>query len=355
MLLLFVGLILLVIGAEALVRGASKLAAAAGIPPLVIGLTIVAYGTSTPEMAVSIMSCLAGQADISLGNVVGSNIFNVLFILGISALIVPLVVSQQVVRLDVPLMIAVSILTLIIGMDGKISRVDGILLFAGIIAYTAFLIYESRKESKEVQGEYAKEYGSKKETIHKSLLINMMKIFGGLGLLVFGSRLFVDSAVHIAQLFGISELVIGLTIVAVGTSLPELATSVIAAVRGERDIAVGNVVGSNIFNILAVLGLSSIIAPDGITVSTGAKHFDIPVMIAVAIACLPFFFSGGMLVRWEGSVFLGYYVAYMVYLVLAGMQHEALPMFNAAMLYFVIPLSLLTLIILIYRTIRSLK
>jgi cation:H+ antiporter len=353
LLLLILGLLLLVVGAEALVRGAAKLAAAAGLSPLVIGLTVVAYGTSTPEMVVSVMSGLAGQADISLGNVVGSNIFNVLFILGISALIVPLVVSQQLVRLDVPLMIAVSILTLIIGIDGKISRADGIFLFAGVIAYTGFLIYQSRKENKDIQDEYAKEYRGQQDTSLQSWIINTALIVGGLGLLVLGSRWLVDGAVSIAQRFGVSELVIGLTIVAAGTSLPEVATSIIASLRRERDIAVGNVVGSNIFNILAVLGLSSIVAPDGLTVSTAAQRFDIPVMIAGAVACLPIFFTGNVIARWEGALFLGYYAAYTLYLVLATAHHAALPVFSMAMLWFVMPLTVLTLVVVTLRAIRN--
>jgi cation:H+ antiporter len=353
LLLLVLGLLFLVLGAEALVRGASKLAATVGVSPLVIGLTVVAYGTSTPEMVVSVMSGLAGQADIALGNVVGSNIFNVLFILGISALLVPLVVSQQLVRFDVPLMIAVSLLLCLLGLDGKIGRVDGLFLFAGGILYTVFLIYQSRKENQDIREEYAKEYGSQVVPSFPSWTINTVFIVGGLGLLVLGSRWLVDSAVTIAQLIGVSELVIGLTIVAAGTSLPEVATSIIASLRGERDIAVGNVVGSNIFNILAVLGLSSIVTPDGIHVSTAAQRFDIPVMIAVAVACLPIFFTGHVIARWEGALFLGYYVVYTLYLILAVAQHAALPVVNMTMVWFVIPLTVLTLLVVTLRALRK--
>jgi cation:H+ antiporter len=353
LLFLALGLLLLVVGAEALVRGASKLAALAGVSPLVIGLTVVAYGTSTPELVVSVLSGLAGQADIALGNVVGSNIFNVLFILGISALIVPLVVSQQLVRLDVPLMIAVSVLTFLVGIDGKVSRVEGLFLFAGAVAYTIFLIAHGRKEHKDIQGEYAREYGGTEGSSLRSGVLNTLLVVGGLGVLVLGSRWLVDGAVSLAHLFGVSELVIGLTIVAAGTSLPEVATSIVASLRGERDIAVGNVVGSNIFNILAVLGLSSLVAPDGITVSPAAQRFDIPVMIAVAVACLPIFFTGHVIARWEGALFMGYYAAYTVYLVLAAAQPAALPVFSLAMLWFVIPLTGLTLVIVTVRAIRG--
>lgn len=314
--LLIAGFTLLLFGAEALVRGASKLAAVFGISPLVIGLTVVAFGTSAPEMAVSTMSGMAGQTNIALGNVVGSNIFNVLFILGLSALIAPLVVAQKLIKIDVPLMIAVSILTFLFCLDGTVGRLEGGLLFAGIIAYTVFLIFQSRRENKEVLAEYAQEYGEEKAYSLTALLVDVLLILAGLGLLVLGSKWLVDGAVSIAQKLGVSDLVIGLTIVAAGTSLPELATSVVASIRGERDIAVGNVVGSNIFNILAVLGLTGLISPAGVTVSLQALHFDIPVMILSAAACLPVFFTGSRISRREGLLFLAGYIAYIAYLVL---------------------------------------
>lgn len=350
---LILGLVLLIIGAEALVRGASRLAAAVGISPLVIGLTVVSYGTSAPEMVVSVISGLAGKGDITLGNVIGSNIFNVLLILGISALIMPLVVSQQLVRLDVPLMVAVSVLMLVLGFDGEISRINGIVLFGGMVVYTVFLVRQSRKERKDIQDEYAQEFGGKQTGASQSWATQIVFIIGGLGLLVLGARWLVNGAVSIAQQFGASELVIGLTIVAAGTSLPEVATSIIASIRGERDIAVGNVVGSNIFNILAVLGLSSLLTPDGIHVSDAALRFDIPIMIAVSVACLPIFFTGNIIARWEGALFLGYYAAYTLYLVLAATQHDTLPMFSMAMIWFVLPLTGITLIVVTFRAIRA--
>jgi cation:H+ antiporter len=346
---LLAGLVLLVVGAEFLVKGASKLAAAFGVSPLVIGLTIVAFGTSAPEMAVSVGAAWSGQADLALGNVVGSNIFNVLFILGLSALVAPLVVNQQLVRLDVPLMIVASVLALLFGMDGKISRIDGTILFGAIIVYTVFLIIQSRKETNfAVQAEYEQEYADKDSNGAQHFLRDGAYIVGGLVLLVLGSQWLVDSAIAIAQHFGVSELIIGLTIVAAGTSLPELATSVIASLRGERDIAVGNVVGSNIFNLLSVLGFSSIVAPDGIVVPQAAINFDIPVMIGVALACLPIFFTGYLISRWNGALFLFYYLAYTLYLIMVSLQHDALTTFITAMM-FLIPLTLLTLVILALR------
>ena len=342
-LFLVLGLILLVIGAEMLVRGASRLALRLGISPLVIGLTVVAFGTSSPEMAVSVGAGLAGQADIAMGNIVGSNIFNVLFILGLSALIVPLVVSQQLVRLDVPIMIGASILLLVLAFDGRVSRFDGLLLTAGVIAYTVFAIRQGRKESAAVQAEYEQEYGAGKQTWLDRLPVQIALIAAGLVLLVLGANWLVDGAVAIARMFGVSELIIGLTIVAAGTSMPELATSVVAALRGERDIAVGNIVGSNIFNILAIAGVASLVTPGGLEVAASLLRFDLLVMIAVAVACLPIFAAGHRIERWHGALFVGYYVAYVVYLILAATTHSALPAFSSAMIGFVLPITVITL------------
>lgn len=353
--LLFVaGLIFLIAGAEALVRGASSLAAVFGISPLIIGLTVVAFGTSSPELAVSVKSALDGQASIAVGNVVGSNIFNVLFILGLSALIVPLVVAQQLVRLDVPLMIGLSAAALVLALDESFSRADGLLLVVGLTIYVWFLIYQSRRESAEVKEEYDREFGTERPQ-ESNWIRNTGLILGGLALLVLGSRWLVNSAVSFAHYLGVSELVVGLTIVAAGTSLPEVVTSLVAAIRGERDIAVGNVVGSNIFNIMGVLGLASIVAPRGLEVSAAIIGFDIPVMIAVALACLPIFFTGNVISRKEGVLLLGYYVAYTLYLVLATSHHDALPGFSAVMLYFVIPLTVVTLVIVVLREMRGRK
>lgn len=337
------GLALLILGAEWLVRGASRLAAKIGISPLVIGLTVVAFGTSSPELAVSIQSSLAGQADIAVGNVVGSNIFNILFILGISAVITPLIVQQQLIRLDVPLMIGLSFVFYLMALDGVIGRLEGLLLFAGIIAYTFFLIRQSRKESKAVEAEYSQEYAVQAESSWKSWIVNLGLVGIGLTLLVLGSNWLVESAIAIARWLGLSELIIGLTIVAAGTSMPEVATSITAAVKGERDIAVGNAVGSNIFNILSVLGLTALTASAGIRVSQAAEAFDIPVVLAVAILALPIFFTGNRIERWEGWLFLFYYAAYTAYLFLDAVQHDALPLFNNILLYGIIPLTVLTL------------
>jgi cation:H+ antiporter len=346
------GLLFLIIGAEALVRGASRLAAVFGISPLVIGLTVVAFGTSSPELAVSLKSALSGQASIALGNVIGSNIFNVLFILGASALIVPLVVSQQLVRLDVPLMIALSFIVLLLALDARFGLVDGLLLVAGLVTYISVLIRLSRKETASARRQPVQETANTDPT-GAGWVRNISLVIIGLALLVLGSRWLVDGAVTFARHLGVSELIVGLTIVAAGTSLPEVVTSIIAALRGERDIAVGNVVGSNIFNILAVLGITSMVAPGGIEVSPAVIGFDIPVMIAVALACLPIFFTGGTISRTEGVLLLAYYVAYTAYLILAASHHDALPRFSAIMLEFVIPITVVTLIGLVLREARS--
>ncbi len=347
---LVAGLILLVIGAEALVRGASKLATKVGISSLVIGLTVVAFGTSTPELAVSVQSGLQGQADIAIGNVVGSNIFNVLFILGISATITPLLVSKQLIRIDVPIMIGASILTYIFVLDGRLVLWEGIILFLGIIFYTLISIRRSRRESAAIKAEYEAEFGTEPPKTTTGVLVNLVLIVVGLAALALGSQWLVDGAVIIANALGVSELVIGLTIVAIGTSLPEVATSIVATIRGERDIAVGNVVGSNIFNLLAVLGLSSISSLSGINISSVALSFDIPFMVLVAVACLPIFFTGNIIARWEGLLFLVYYVAYTLYLLYSSTQAPQLATLSTVAIYILVPI---TLIALLATTIRE--
>ncbi|PAV26844.1 cation:H+ antiporter [Tamilnaduibacter salinus] len=341
--LLFVaGLVALILGADALVKGASNLAASFGIPSLIIGLTVVAFGTSSPELAVSIGAAWSGQTTMALGNVVGSNVFNVLFILGVSALIVPMVVSRQLIRLDVPLMIGLSIGVWVLALDGRLGWIDGGVLVLVLIAYFAFLIRQGRHE----RGDDADD-GARPP---RQLAWNLVRVGVGLALLVLGSRWLVSSAVTFAEALGVSELVIGLTIVAAGTSLPEVVTSIMAAMKGERDIAVGNVVGSNLFNIMGVLGLAAVVAPDGLAVTPAVLRFDLPVMMAVAIACLPIFFTGGVISRLEGGVLFGYYLAYTAYLILAASHHEALPAFSGAMLWFVGPLTVLGLVVSLRRS-----
>lgn len=351
----FAGLGLLVLGAELLVRGASRLALAVGLSPLVVGLTVVAIGTSAPEVAVSVGAVMGGQSDIAIGNVVGSNIFNVLLILGLSALIVPLVVHSQIIRQEVPIMVAISLLLVVMVQDRVIGMYEGAILTALLVVYTSFIVAQSRRATRAAAADMeTPEAKVGSGGWSDSRLVQVGMIIGGLACLIVGSRLLVTASVAFAQALGISELVIGLTIVAAGTSLPEVATSITAALKGERDIAVGNVVGSNIFNILGCLGLSGLVAGTaGISIAPSVMAFDIWVMLATAIACIPIFLSGREIARWEGFVFVAYYVFYVTYLVLAAEQHDALETLTTAMVYFVIPLTLVTTVAIYLRPNRT--
>ena len=346
-----VGLVLLVIGANALVRGSSKLALSFGISPLVVGLTIVAFGTSAPEVAVSVGAALDGNTDIAIGNVVGSNIFNVLFILGVSALIAPLVVNIQLIRQEVPIMLGASLLLLAFALDGKLTFLEGGLLMALLVAYTVFLVVQSRRETQAAKDEFAEAVQPAQAGAWDShWAAQLGLIVAGLAALVFGSDYLVQASVNFAKAMGVSDLVIGLTIVAAGTSMPEVATSISAALKGERDIAVGNVVGSNTFNILGCLGLSGLVSGDlGLAVAPSLLVFDMWVMLAVALACLPVFMTGREIARWEGGIFLAYYAAYVTYLIMAAQQHDALQAFSGLMLGFVVPLTLVTLVVVFIR------
>ncbi|MBX2868614.1 MAG: calcium/sodium antiporter [Acidiferrobacterales bacterium] len=342
-LLLIVGIVLLMIGAEVMVRGAEQIALGFGISPLVVGLTVVAFGTSAPELAVGIRSALLDQADIALGNVVGSNILNILLILGLSAMITPMVVESRIIRREIPILLFVSFLLFALALDGTIASIEGVILFAGSVVYTVYAIRKSRKEASE----------STTVEERESPLKAMAFVLVGLGMLVFGAELLVDNAVILARWFGVSELLIGLTIVSIGTSLPEIATSVVAAMRGMRDMAVGNVIGSCLFNVLAVSGATAIFASGGLSVDPGLLQFDLPVMLAATVACLPIFATGHVISRWEGCVFFVYYLAYTTYLLLFSHGSESVEVMNWAMLSFVLPLTFVTLAILWYRDLKA--
>ncbi|GAB2863444.1 calcium/sodium antiporter [Myroides odoratimimus subsp. xuanwuensis] len=334
-----IGLVILVGGGELLVRGASDLAARVGLSSLVIGLTVVAFSTSSPEMAVTVGAVLEGQPDLAVGNVVGSNIVNVLLILGASALLLPLTVRAQLIRLDVPVMVGVSMCLLLLSLDGRLSLADGFFLVTVIVVYTAVSVVVGRRSAPYVRESTV---GEKERPVWLLLLA----VLGGVALLVVGAQLLVEGAVGIAEGFGVSGLVVGLTVVAVGTSLPELATSLIAVRRGERDLAVGNIVGSNIFNIAAVLGVAALVADDGVPVADAAVALDIPLMIAAAVALLPVAFTGMAIARWEGALFVGLYAAFTAYVVLAATEHDALGGFTAVMIWFTLPLVAITLVVL---------
>jgi cation:H+ antiporter len=318
LLLIAAGTLALVIGANWLVQGASSLAAAVRISPLVIGLTVVAFGTSAPELAVSVSSAYLGAPEIAIGNVVGSNIFNILLILGCSALITPLSFANRVIRIDIPLMIAASLVTWWFCSDGMISRMEGCMLFGSLIVYTLWLIRISRREgANEALAAVVAVTTADEAPIGwcRSTWFQIVLIFGGLLSLTLGSKLLVAGAVAIAQSLGISQAVIGLTIIAGGTSLPEVATSVMAAFAGEKDIAVGNVIGSNLFNLLCVLGVTSIVSQAGLPVAESFLRFDLPVMVAVAIVCVPIALRNRQIGRLSGGLLLCGYVGYTLWLI----------------------------------------
>ena len=361
------GLVLLVAGGELLVRGAAGLAARIGMSPLVVGLTVVAFATSAPELAVTLGAVLHGEPGLAVGNVVGSNIANVLMILGAAALILPLLVKLQLVRVDIPFMAAFSILFLLLATDGGLSRVDGLILFVLLVLYISVAIILSKREGRadDLQGPGAsiatrsagrvgQTVGSTADTMSEavqevevkdgSIGRDLLFLLTGVALLIFGANILVSGATGIAKAFGVSELIVGLTVVAVGTSLPELATSIVAVRRGQRDLAVGNVVGSNIFNIGAVAGLAGVISPTGLPVPASALALDIPLMIAASLVLLPLAFTGKVIARWEGGLLLALYIAYLIYTVLAASQRPILQGFTSVMLWFVIPLVVLTLV-----------
>ncbi len=348
---LIAGLVVVSIGAEVLIRGAKRGAAQLGLTPLVIGLTVVAFGTSAPEVSLSLFAVLGGQGDMAIGNLVGSNIFNILFIVGASALITPLVVAQKLVRQDVPILIAASVAVIVVSADGVIGRVNGACLTLALVVYVVFTIRQSRHESAAVKAEYENNLSRRtgEKSRPPSLWWNGLLVLIGLVLLTAGARGLVFGAAGLARDLGLSELIIGLTILAAGTSVPEIATSLVAAYRGERDIAVGNAIGSSLFNLLFVLGATSLIVPTGVPVERSVLFFDLPVMTATAVACLPIFFTGYCIQRWEGVLLLAYYCAYVAYLILDATGHDATGAIGTVMLAFVVPLTAVTLAILAFR------
>jgi cation:H+ antiporter len=339
--LIVLGLVLLIAGGEALVRGASTFAVKAGVSPLVIGLVVVSAATSAPEMAVTIGAVLNGEPGLAVGNVVGSNIANILLILGMSAIVSPLLIKRQIVRFDLPVMVGLSVLLVVVSLDGTVSLVDGILLLAGLVLHAVVSIVLGRRE---VASAITAADTMPLNSAPVPLWLAGILLVAGIGLLVGGAQALVAGAVSIATALGVSGLVVGLTVVAIGTSLPELATSIIALRRGERDMAVGNIVGSNIFNIGMVLGVPAILFRDGIPIPQAAIALDLPLMVAAAVALLPIAFTGFVVARWEGSLFVALYVAYLLFVVLAATEHDAAAGFTTVMLWFVLPLVAMTII-----------
>ena len=322
------GLVLLVAGAQLLVRCAEHIAAKLKVRPLLIGLTVVAMGSSAPQMTVSLQAAFNDTADIAVGSVIGSNIFNILVTLGLSALIIPLRVSRQLVRIDIPLMILASAMVFTLALNHQLDRLDGVLLLGGLLIYLLLLLHQSRHS-----GHHHPHHDRPPTSWLRTLSLM------GCALLLLGvaGHLLLGAALEVASELGLSERIIGLTIVAVSTSLPELATSLIAAFRGQREIAVGNVIGSNVFNLLGVLGLTALLAPSPLSVSPNALAFDLPVMLGVAALCLPVFYSGYRVTRVEGLLFLGLYLAYGLHVVSFTTGMPLASKLEHLMLFYILP------------------
>ena len=338
---LLCGLVLLIAGAELLVRCAVRMAANLKVRPLLIGLTVVALGSSAPQLTVSLQAALNDTTDIAVGSVIGSNIFNVLVTLGLSALIIPLRVSRQLVRLDIPLMIVASALVYALALNKQLDRLDGAILLGCLLAYLGLLLRQSRHSGHHHTGHHSPS---------TSWLHNILLMLAALLLLGLAGHLLLGAAVRVATELGLSERIIGLTIIAVSTSLPELATSLIAAFRGQREIAVGNVIGSNVFNLLGVLGLTALVAPAPLSVSPNALAFDLPVMLGVAALCLPVFYTGYRVTRAEGLLFLGLYLAYGLHVVSFTTGMPLAGKLEHLMLFFVLPA---LLVFLLFSTLRA--
>lgn len=353
-LMLAAGLVLLVGGAEGLVRGGSGLARAAGISPVVVGLTVVAFGTSAPELAVTVGGARSGAAGIAVGNVLGSNIFNVLVILGLSAVVAGLVVHQRIVRLDVPLVVGVTAVAWAFAADGSVGRVEGAALAAAAVAYSVAVYVAARRERPGIAAEYAEAFAppTPEPSGWRRTWLPAGLVVAGLAALVAGAELLVGAATDVAEALGVSDLVIGLTVVAAGTSMPELATSVVAAARGERDIAVGNIVGSNLFNLLAVLGVAALIAPDGVAVADEALALDFPVAFAAVLLALPLLAAGMLLSRLDGALLL---VCFALYATVLALGAVASPLAETARVALLAGLTAATLVALVVVGVAALR
>lgn len=353
--LFVVGLATLIGGAELFLRSVDKFGAAWSVSPVVMGLTVVAFATGAPELAISLQAAVDGKPDLVVGNILGSNIANILLILGIAGLVQPLKITNRIIKVDVPMVIGASLLLFILARDGLLSPLDGGIILLALTGYSIFMYFQIRKDR---LANISLSEGSLKldEELTTAFYVKyIVLLLVGLVLIVMGSRMMVHSAVEIAGVLGISELIIGLTIVSIGTSLPEVATSVSAVRHGDSDTAVANVMGSNLYNILLTLGLTVVIAPGAIDVSMDAVNLDLPFMLIVAGACLPLFWPGKELGRPEAFGFLTYYGLYLAYLVLISIQHPFKDQFEGIMVWVVIPITVLLIIlkfVLDYRRVR---
>jgi len=305
------GLGALVAGAEVMVRGATKIASRLGISAIVVGLTVVAIGTSMPELAIGVVAASEGSGALAVGNIAGANVINLLFVLGLSALILPLAIEMRTLRSELPVMAGVAILLWMLALDGVLSRVDGVILVAGAIGYTYAVVRSARRETREVTTEFAEAYpgsGGRRTALHVGMMV------GGIAVIVLGAQLLVDAAVGMAREFGVSDALIGLTVVAIGTTAPELVTTVVSTLRGERDIAVGNLLGSSIYNILLILGITCLVPAHGLELPRELVRIDIPILVAVTLACIPIFVTGRRVSRVEGGAMVGAYLAFLALL-----------------------------------------
>lgn len=311
------GLVVITVGAEILLKGASKIASLLNIRPIVIGLTVVSIGTSLPELAVGLTAIGEGAGDIAVGNIAGTNIVNILFILGLSAAIRPLPLQMKSIRTELYTMIVAGILLFVLSLDGRLNTWDGLLMFTLGIIYLIIIVRTSKNERASVQSEFKEEFEpstTKEKSDYKVWSWNIMLLFCGIIATIYGAEKLVDGAVSIAQYFGMSDAVIGLTIIAIGTSAPELATTIVGTIRNERDVAIGNLLGSSIINIFIILGIISIFTSNGINVSDDILWFDLPLVALVALVCYPVFRSDQMVSRREGILFVSLYLAYLSYL-----------------------------------------
>ncbi len=315
-----VGLVALAIGAEVMVRGGAQLASRLGISPMLVGLTVVSIGTSLPELAVGVTAALEGSGEMAVGNIAGTNVVNMLFILGLSALISPLAIERRTLRFDLPVMAGAAVLLWVLAVNGVLSRLDGLILVCGAIVYTAVLIHMSRRESQATVAEYTQafpavtERGEATKRVGGTTVQHVVMTVTGIAVVILGAEWLVGGAVGIAREFGVSDALIGLTVVAIGTSAPELVTTIVSTVRGERDIAVGNLLGSSVYNILLILGITCLVPANGLALTHSLVWIDIPLMVAASLACIPIFVSGRRVHRAEGAAMVTAYLGFLVFL-----------------------------------------
>jgi len=308
------GLVVVIVGAEFIVRGGTRVAAMLGVSPMILGLTVVAIGTSTPELAVGLTAAAEGNGGLAVGNIAGTNIVNILFILGLSAWIKPLKVQLLSLKLDLPVMVVSALALLWMAWDGVLSRHEGAWMVGASVAYTIAMVRLSRRESLPIQQEFSREYSAKNILPRVATLqgtVSVLMLAAGIVVVVVGAELLVSGAVEMAQSLGVTDAVVGLTIVAIGTSAPELATTIMATLKNERDIAIGNLIGSSTYNILFILGATCLATPGGVPVEASLLHVDLPLAALVALLCVPVFATDRLISRKEGAFFVTSYAVYL--------------------------------------------